>query len=67
MPLLHFARLAGVHVDVAWDPTTCTLTAMPAETPVERADREERRGRYDVAEAPGTLCPTCNVPDRVDA
>lgn len=25
-----------------------------------------RRCRYDVAEAPGALCPRCNVPDRVD-
>ena len=41
--VIHFAKLAGVQMDLDWDPATCTLTARPAETPDERADREERR------------------------
>ena len=68
--VLHFARLAGVHVDVDWDPATCTLTARPAETPDERAGREERRARAGLCQrsracsrplAPGhaRLCDPC--------
>ena len=43
--LIHFAKLAGVPVDVDWEPKTRTMTARPPETPAEREAREDERRR----------------------